>query len=270
MATYKFIQKNVIGYCPESLLSRVVQHYFVIPVLKRSIEMPGCEWNPFSAASGQGSTIFLSNFQPCQWGTSRAGIHVCLWSQRTLVSTFCCVVLQTAASGGQLSPFPSCLITSVWSDKCFSFWVMVALALFLRKRNSRRVIVFFNPVFWLKKTSGASTKILVSRGSWIQCKCRQMEPRKWIWAEDEQSGMRSITSEESRQKIAMTMQGNKWLQWNRNLGFMETYAEFWSPVHEGCAVIPVISSSSCSVPADVIGRCFLVSSPCCGVEYHTC
>lgn len=88
MATIKFIQKKVIGYCPESLLSRIVQHYFAIPVLKWSMEMPGCEWNPFSAAAGQGSTILLSNFQMCQWGTSRAGIHIWLCSQRRLIFMF--------------------------------------------------------------------------------------------------------------------------------------------------------------------------------------
>jgi len=41
--------------------------------------------------------------------------------------------------------------------------------------------------------------------------------------------------------------------------------------HEGSAVIPVISSSSCSLPVDVIGRGFPISSPYCEVqvEYHT-
>lgn len=41
--TYKFIQKNVSGRCPESLLSGFMQHHFVTPVLKRSMEMPRCE-----------------------------------------------------------------------------------------------------------------------------------------------------------------------------------------------------------------------------------
>lgn len=41
--------------------------------------------------------------------------------------------------------------------------------------------------------------------------------------------------------------------------------------HEGCAVIPFISSS-CFLPADVTGRGFLVSFPYCELrmEYHTC
>lgn len=82
-------QKNVIGCRPESLLSGVMQHHFVIPVLRRSIEMPGCELNPFSAAWGQGSTILLlSDFQPCRWGISRVVLCVSLCSQRRLVFTF--------------------------------------------------------------------------------------------------------------------------------------------------------------------------------------
>lgn len=40
------------------------------------------------------------------------------------------------ASGGRLSPLPWRLIVTVWSGKCFSFWVMVALTLVLRRRNS--------------------------------------------------------------------------------------------------------------------------------------
>lgn len=82
-------QKSVIGCCPESLLSGVMQYHFVIPVLRRSMEMPGCEWNPSSAAWGQGSTILLlSDFQPCRRGISRAVLCVWLCSQRRLVFTF--------------------------------------------------------------------------------------------------------------------------------------------------------------------------------------
>lgn len=47
-----------------------------------------------------------------------------------------CRRLFHAASGGRLSPFPWCLIVTVWSNKCFSFWVIVALTSVLRKRNS--------------------------------------------------------------------------------------------------------------------------------------
>lgn len=96
MATYKFIQKNVIGCCPESLLSGIMQHHFVIPVLKRPMEMPGCEWNPFSAALGRGSTILLSNShrvnkEPAEQGSASDSVPKGGWFSHSRYA-----ILQTA------------------------------------------------------------------------------------------------------------------------------------------------------------------------------
>lgn len=184
MASFKFIQENAIGCCPESLLSGIMQHHFAIPVLKRSMGMQECEWTPFSAALSWGTTILLlSNFQMCPWGTIRAGLHVWLWSQTRLVLTF---LLHGPADGfsmldleSDFPPFCWCLIITIRSDKCFSFWVTVALTLGLRKRNlldSHYDCFFFNQGFWLKGLLVQAPRYLfledpeftVNAGKWSQ------------------------------------------------------------------------------------------------------
>lgn len=72
-------------------------------------------------------------------------------------------------------------------------------------------------------------------------------------------------------EVAMAVQESKWPHWKKS-SFHGHLCWMLICRHEDCAIIPIISSSSCSLPADAIERGFHVSPPCCEipVDYLTC